>query len=263
MKLTSFNIWFYNILNNIIYRNFDLYFNPIVRNQLKQPKEIPIIIINFNQLFYFKQLVDFLISRNYNNIIIIDNKSTYPPLLRYYEEISNQVVVEFMGENYGHAVFFNSKRLQGKYGQGFYVITDADIVPNDQLPEDFIEQMINHLKKYWKDITKVGFALNLDDIPQGNELRDKILNWEQKFWQKKISNDIFEAPLDTTFSVYKPGYPSKYNQIYRGTAHRFGGEFTAKHGGWYIEQDLLTDEQKFYIDTASPSSSWLQENKNL
>lgn len=263
MKLTALNIWLYNVLNNNIYRNFDLYFNKIVRNQMKQPKQIPIIIINFNQIFHLKQLVSFFLKRNFNNIIIIDNKSTYPPLLKYYEEISNQVVIEFMKENYGHAVFFKNKDLQKKYGKGFYVITDADVIPNENLAEDFLKQMILHLEKHWRQITKVGFALRIDDIPNENNLKEKILKWEAKFWKTKYSDDVYIASLDTTFALYKPGYPQRYDQISYLSAHRLADNFTAKHGGWYLDQNNLTEEQKFYIETVSVSSSWLQKNKNL
>ncbi|UJF28768.1 glycosyltransferase family 2 protein [Kaistella sp. 97-N-M2] len=263
MKLTIFNIWLYNVINNIFYRSFDLYCNPIVRKQLKQPKQIPIIIINFNQLFYLKQLVDFLFERNFNNIVIIDNRSTYPPLLRYYEEISNDVEIEFMEKNYGHAVFFKNKVLQKKYGKGFYVVTDADVIPNENLPADFLKHMIIHLKKHWSQITKVGFALKLDDIPKENLLKQKILKWEAKFWQNKQSENIYIAPIDTTFALYKPGYPRKYDQVPYLNAHRFANSFVAKHGGWYVNQSNLTEEQQFYAETASMSSSWLQNNQNL
>ena len=52
MILTNINIWLYNLINNYIYKTFDLYINPLVRKQLKDYKSIPIIIVNFNQLFY-------------------------------------------------------------------------------------------------------------------------------------------------------------------------------------------------------------------
>lgn len=263
MILTNINIWLYNLINNYIYKPFDLYINPLVRKQLKDYKSIPIIIVNFNQLFYLKQLVNFLLNRELTNIIIIDNKSTYPPLLKYYEEINNKVKIEWMSENYGHAVFFKNRELQKKYGRGFYILTDADIVPNDNLPHNFIRQMMLHLIYNWKKITKVGFALKLDDIPDENILKEKIVKWETKFWETEISKGIYKAPLDTTFALYKPNYPQKYDQISYLEAHRFAENFTAKHGGWYVKQKSLTEEQAYYVETASSSSSWLREDKNV
>lgn len=262
LKVRRLNIWLYNVINNYIYRTYDLNFNLTVQKQLRNLKEIPVIIINFNQLFYLKQLVDFLIRRKFKNIIIIDNKSTYPPLLEYYKEIQSNVKLELMKDNYGHLVFFNNKNLQKKYGKGFYIVTDADIVPSENLPEDFLKKMLIHLRKHWCEISKVGFALRLDDIPEGNILKNKILQWEKKFWMASVE-DIYVAPIDTTFALYKPNYPNRYDQVHFFSAHRFAKDFTASHGGWYINQMNLTEEQKFYVESASPSSSWLHSEKNV
>lgn len=263
LKLAKINVWLYNILNNYIFRFYDLMFNSIVRKQLKDPNKIPVIIINYNQLYYLKKLVDFLQERQFQNIVIVDNKSTYPPLLEYYKNIESKIVIEIMEKNYGHMVFFQNIHLQKKYGKGFFIITDADIVPNKNLPKDFMFQMLYHLMKYWKEITKVGFALRLDDIPNKNILKEKILNWENKFWKKQINENIYIAAIDTTFAIYKPNYPKRYNHLHFLLAHRFAKEFIAKHGGWYIDQNNLSEEQKFYVMTASESSSWLQNEKNI
>lgn len=63
---------------------YNTYFNSITKAQNKNYKNIPIIIISFNQYFYLKQLVDFLIQNKYTNIVIVDNNSSYPPLLKYF-----------------------------------------------------------------------------------------------------------------------------------------------------------------------------------
>ena len=51
---TIINIWIYSKITHIN-RLFDLYFNFCVRSQIKKTTEIPIIIINYNQLFYLEQ----------------------------------------------------------------------------------------------------------------------------------------------------------------------------------------------------------------
>ena len=168
-----------------------------------------------------------------------------------------------MTENFGHDVFFKNKYLQKKYGRGFYVITDADIVPNEALPENFMDIFIQHLIKFWGEITKVGFALKIDDIPNENIHKARILNYEKKFWIEKFQSDIYIAPLDTTFSLYKPGYPNKYNHTSFWSAHRFSGNYIAKHGGWYVDQGNLTEEQEYYLKTASISSSWVKMERGL
>ncbi|MCT2407872.1 glycosyltransferase [Chryseobacterium antibioticum] len=235
--------------------------NPVLRSQYFEPKKIPIIIINYNQLFYLKQQIDFYLKRGFKNIIVIDNQSTYPPLLEYYKEIKDKITIEYQKENAGHLVFFKSPVLQKKYSKGYYIVTDADIIPNDQLPEKFMRILINKLFKYSGRITKIGFALRLDDIPESYPLKRNVLNWESQFWQKEAEKDMFFADIDTTFALYTPNYiPDTSKRIFMN-AIRMAADFTCTHGGWYLDINNLSDEQKFYINTSSNSNSWKVDEK--
>ena len=50
-------------------------------------KDIPIIINNYNRLEMLTKLIHSLESKGYHNLYIIDNQSTYPPLLEYYTRL--------------------------------------------------------------------------------------------------------------------------------------------------------------------------------
>ena len=254
----KFKIFIYNLLFIQPKIWWKLNFDPLIRAQRKNPQLIPIIIINFNQLFYLKKLVNFLVKRKFENIIIIDNLSTYPPLLEYYKTLKG-VKVEYMDDNYGHKIFFENKELQEKYAKGFYVVTDADIVPNEDLPVDFMNTLLKILVKEFYKVTKAGFALKTDDIPLTYTFRDQVLDWESKFWVSKYHHSLecYYAKLDTTFALYKPKYPRWLNGIDFLRGIRIAGDFTATHGGWYIDPNNLTEEQKFYQQTSSSASSWL------
>lgn len=261
MKKNSFiNKILKTIVNKLIYFIFIFKINTskLLKQQILNPKKIPIIIINFNQLYYLQQLVDFFIKRGHHNIVIIDNDSTYQPLLDYYTSIENSVTVERMKQNFGHLVFFENKNLQKKYGKGFYFLTDADIVPNHQLPLDFFETMLQTMKKHFVNITKVGFALDIESIPDYYPKKQNVINWESAFWQSKTSDEkeSYFALIDTTFALYKPGYPNKNNNAEFFYGIRLADNFTAKHGGWYIDNDNMTDEQLYFINTINSSSSW-------
>lgn len=39
------------------------------------------------------------------------------------------------------------------------------------------------------------------------------------------------------------------------------GCFLAKHGGWYVDPNNLSNEEKYYIETATKSSSWEIDEK--
>lgn len=233
-------------------------FNKTVRKQRNNPNEIPFIIINFNQLENLKSLINFLLSRGSKKIVVIDNKSDYPPLLDYYASMSDQITVERMQENLGHMVFFDRIDLQKKYGKGYYFLTDADILPNPQLPSNFAGIMVKKMDRYIHKIQKVGFALDLASIPEFYPLKTKVLDWEKKFWEKELEKDVYYADIDTTFALYKPQYPIKFkvkrSKFYK--AIRLAGDFTCKHMGWYIDPKNLTDEQRHYMKTSSSSNSW-------
>ena len=60
---------------------------------------IPIIINNYNRYSAFIKLVDWLSSAGFVNIIVLDNQSTYPPLLEYYKNNNQYVEVNGVGES--------------------------------------------------------------------------------------------------------------------------------------------------------------------
>ena len=258
-NLLSVNYWkdsFYKKrINGLIFC-----FNKTVREQKKNYLQIPIIIINYNRLEDLKEIVSFYLSRNHQNIVIVDNKSTYLPLLDYYQEIAKEsrVTVKIMDRNYGHTVFWDNNELFQEYANGYYIITDPDVIPNINLPEDYLLTLVDFLDRY-PQVTKVGFALRIDDIPDFFTQKDIVRKWESKFWEKQIEKDAYLAEIDTTFAVYPPLYRRDINNF--TNAIRLAGNFTATHNGWYINPTKLSDEECYYYRSANTSNSWrLNEN---
>lgn len=248
------------------YRNIKFfYYNYFSITGIKQNfnhKNIPIIIISFNQLYYLKQLIDFLKKHNYSNIVIIDNNSSYPPLLDYFDTIETTVTLHRLNENFGHLVFWENKELFDKYSKGYYVVTDADIVPVENCPDDFMLKFKRILKRN-STITKVGFSLKTDNIPDSNLNKNKIIKWESQYWKNKNKDGDFISHLDTTFALYKPGFINYQSKDFYFSI-RTNLPYIAIHGGWYFDFGNLTPEQVFYTNTANQSASWLvDENGNL
>lgn len=236
-------------------------FSPLFLYQIFRPKSIPVIIVNFNQLETLKRLVSFLIERKFVNIYIIDNHSTYKPLLKYYKQISNKVNVILLEKNDGHMVLFKNEFLYNKLCKSLYILTDPDILPNKNLPKNFMRILIKNLLKYDEWVTKVGFALDVSNIPSHYPAKEKVLNWEKRFWKNEVEKNMYLNTLDTTFALYKPSSFRNYqkkNDHFR--ALRIAGDFTCDHMGWHIDYNNLTEEQKFYNEQATSSSSWLINN---
>ncbi len=228
-------------------------FNSMVKAQLKNPKCIPIVIISFNQLFYLKQLVDFLIKNEYTTIVIVDNNSTYQPLLNYFDTIKELTTIHRLKENVGHLSFWKSNDIFKQYSKGYYVVTDADIVPVNECPNNFLETFRKLLDQAY-DRNKVGFSLKLDDILDSNPNKNKIIQWEAQYWSYKVKPNVYKAEIDTTFAIYKPNYNYQLKDFTKGW--RTDYPLQARHGGWYLDFQNLTEEQKYYFETANASASW-------
>ena len=239
---------------------YNRWFNSEVKKQLKDLKSIPVLIINFNQLFYLRKLIDFLVESGIENIIIIDNQSNYKPLLEYYSELEANTVakVEIMDGNYGHQVLWKNKWLLNKYCRGYYVLTDPDVVPLEGCPDDFLDQFYTILRKD-KTLNKVGFGLDLKTIPDHYINKEKVVSWEKKFWENRYNDISFLAHIDTTFALYRPY--SEFNRYKFFEGVRLDYPYVAMHGGWYIDNDNMTDEQLNYMKTANASSSWKVDEK--
>ena len=246
------------LLKHTIILFYNHRFNSTVKLQLKDPKSIPVVIISFNQLSYLKELVNGLLQYGYKNIVILDNNSTYQPLLEYFKTLNSGVTLHKLDKNLGHLAFWQSQKIFKKYSKGYYIVTDADVVPIQACPEDFVNTLRELLDKAY-DRTKVGLSLKLDDIPESNPNKKAILKWEARF-NKVISHpQAFKAEVDTTFAIYRPNYNYKLKHFTKAWRTKF--PLQAMHGGWYLDINNLTEEQRFYMQTANESASWRVNEK--
>lgn len=223
-----------------------------VKGAGKDAKTIPIVINNFNRLSCTKKLIDYLQSKDYNNIYVIDNNSTYEPLLEYYDK--EKINVLFLSENVGYLSLFKTKAKE-MFCHQYYVYTDPDVLPVDECPDDFLEHFKNTLNKH-KDIMKVGFSLKIDDLPNHNPLKENIINHESQFWAKNriISDGIYKSAIDTTFALYKPNVVGGWWV----PSIRVAEPYTARHLPWYDDPNNLTEEDVYYKNSVTQSTHWTQ-----
>lgn len=220
----------------------------------KDTKKFPIYIISFNRLTYLKQLIEKLEYFGYTNIHVIDNCSTYPPLLEYLKTLGHKV--HYLNKNYGHDVFWKCEIFDETIKNSYYAVTDCDIMPIENCPDDFLELFFKILIKNLK-FTKVGFSLKIADIPNYNNQKDFIINWESKFYNFKYHCkykdkfiNIYDADIDTTFALYRPSFKNFYKAI------RTGAPYQAYHLPWYKDSTApLSNEDKFYIENVDSEIS--------
>ncbi|HHX11443.1 MAG TPA: glycosyltransferase family 2 protein [Clostridiales bacterium] len=239
--------WLYKQYNGFVeIRNFML--GLFVRKP--KSKEIPIIINNRNRYTFLKEQIEWFQARGYTNIIVLDNASTYPPLLEYYESLDCEIV--YLGKNLGYKALEQTD-LYKKIRKSYFVYTDPDVVPADECPANFMETFLLLLHRY-PLVQKVGFSLKIDDLPDEYEKKDEVIAWEQKHWERKLDDISYQASIDTTFALHRPyariSKPACFKMI------RTAPPFTAHHLPWYFSTDNPSEEEQYYKDHATIGGHW-------
>jgi FkbM family methyltransferase len=245
-----------NITEHIQQNPFcSILFDPLEATQNLIKSNIPVVIIGYNQLSYIKNMVSQL-EKYTSDIIIVDNNSSYEPLLNYYANDFKYTLLR-QKQNHGYTVVY-SEFVQNLLGN-IYIMTDPDLQFNSKLPDNFIESLL-HVSNYFKAY-KVGFALFIesDDLRTDIFYQGKsIKEWEAPSWQKDLYYPmnpnllLYDVGIDTTFCLVNKTYPNNLNI-------RVAGDFTCLHLPWFKNfKDFLTEgEYEFYLQN-NISTSWFK-----
>ena len=213
---------------------------------------VPLYIPTFNNPTYTRNFLNQVDGLNFSQIIILDNKSTYQPMIDLLAQIDSKYEVIRLEENYGpHYILRNPEYY--KTLPDIFSLSDPDVEFPKNISENFQEEMIKIGIKY--RFGKVGFAI---EVPSENEFLELVVNldgklrnmheWEQQFWQNEIDkttsgDPIFQTTLDTQFAIYNKEF---FNPEERYKALRIGGKYTSKHLGFYKESIVPKEESDFY-----------------
>lgn len=192
----------------------------------------------FNLLTWPKKLADNL-SDIGCEVILIDNKSTYGPLLEWYKLCPYKI--HFLNENLLSTAFWRSG-LNEIYNDEFYIVTDPDI-DISEIPKNFIDILLNGLLKY-PLINKAGLSLEINDLPNNN-MAHKVIQHETKFWQEKNEIGFYKADIGATLAIYEKGRKANFLDAIRSPR-----PYTAKHIPWYLTENDLNEELRYYIDNS-------------
>ena len=213
----------------------------------------PVIINNFNRLFYLELLIDWLEKAGMRKIYIIDNLSTYPPLLDFYKK--TKYTVFRLDKNVGHEALWKT-HLNMLFVNNYYIYTDPDIIPIELCPLNFINYFIEILNKY-PEYTKIGFGLKIDDLPDYYQRKNEVILWENQYWTDEIEKGIYKARTDTTFALYRPGI--MFQQWDRTL--RTGYPYIARHLPWYVDTSNPTEEESYFRKITTKISSWYKDEE--
>ena len=213
-----------------------------------QPRSLPIVITAFNRVRCLRALVHRLRRDGYENLYVVDNASDYQPLIDFYR--AERLRVFRLDRNVGCYALWRTP-IWAQILHTPYALTDPDVLPLDECPCDYVARFLTVLGAN-PDVEKVGFGLKIDDIPDSLSYKNEILRHEQNFWTQPLGPDLFVAPIDTTFAVYRAGA--------RGgvwaRALRTAAPYLARHTPWYDDELTLTPEDEHYHRTSRRATFW-------
>jgi len=216
-------------------------------------REVPIFVNSFNRLTCLRRLLEWLCAAGHRRIFVIDNASTYPPLLDYLGEVERHhlATVIRLPENVGHLAIWACGLLDRLGITSEYVYTDPDVLPADFCPPDLVG-FLQAVVAENPEILAAGPGLRIDDIPDHYPHKAAVIAWEGQFWLRPAAPRLFRAGIDTTFALYRPGAS---HTLGTGRSIRTGWPYLAAHEGWYSDHQSPTDEETHYRRSVKADTS--------
>lgn len=217
---------------------------------------LPLLVPAFNNPHYIEYFCRQIASLDYFDIFVFDNGSTYPPLLKLYEQPDLPARVIRLGQNLGPRSFWQHDTIYDQLPQ-IFCISDPDIAFSQELPDNFLNTLLDLTTIF--QIGKAGFALDIANTSQMTNKKFRYANGWKHVWEAEaehwlhpipanvIAEPAYFAHLDTTFALYNKAF---FNRTAPLNAIRVAGRFTARHLPWYRDTDVPVAEQKFYARTA-------------
>lgn len=209
--------------------------------------DIPIFINSRDRVTVLEKQINWLLTAGYRNIHILDNQSSYPALLAYYDKIKEQgVKIWYLPYNFGFKAIWKSNILNILQINTPYVYTDSDVLPDENCPYNVVEEMLAVLSRH-RYVKKIGLTLHVDDITYYN--RDEVIDSHFKMKQVKIADGYFQQ-TDTTFALYR-----NLRHYSLRESLRTNDKFMGRHIPWYYDYDNLPADELYYMEHANYSST--------
>lgn len=245
------SVKFLSRIKHYLYSSYYRAWESLSPSAITDPRQVPIVINNFNRVTTLKKLIGTLEVRGYANIHIIDNRSTYPPLLEYYATCPYEVIM--LDKNLGFKALWKSRELRRRFCGDYYAYTDSDVVPVDECPDDFMDYFMDILRRH-PFARKVGFSLRIDDLPDHYAQKQEVVDWESRFSLRKTKDGLFRAPVDTTFALYRPRV--RLSRSPNAVAYRTPFPYQLRHLPWYVDSQNPTEEERYYAAQCHQPTHW-------
>lgn len=218
---------------------------------------IPVYINNFNRLTTTRKLAKWFDDVPGTELIIIDNASTYPPLLDWYVHECPYKIVRLDGNGGHHAPWKQACVLHAHthraiFGSEWYIVTDPDLDLAD-VPKDLVDVLLSGFT-VMPNAVKVGVSLEIDDLPPVHS--ERVRSWEQQFWTRLVGDGFFQADIDTTLAIYRAETMHATAMTTNQGCLRTVRPYTARHMPWYLDPKNLSAEETYYFQQANGCTTW-------
>lgn len=182
---------------------------------------------------------------SFDPVVILDNGSTYPPLLEWFDtECPVQVV--YMPENYGKYAPFKLNLTEWTTHHHF-AVSDPDLDISG-VPDDLCEVLLSGFEKF-PTITKMGLGIEYRDIPTDTVLGQQAIEFEKSRWvQARFRRGGFwrRCLIDSTMYLQRTIHREHH---YQGLATSH--PYVCQHLDWYrTEEDIWQDEEyRYYVES--------------
>jgi len=230
--------------------------------------QIPVFINSFEQFTYLRDTLDWFAIHGFRNVTVLDQGSTYPPLLALYASQSfreTSRLVRF--KNIGPRRAVRRAAAMTGFDKPF-IFTDPDLELPDPPAPDFLTRLLRLGRLY--NVVKVGLALDIDsprvqgDRPFG---RFTIRSYYRRFFSNPMERDVYHVGVDTTFFAYVPRPVPRPEDILasqpRIPALRIAGSgFLAQHRPWLHDNGMPREEEDHYRSRTSIASTFFGRGDN-
>ena len=207
---------------------------------------VTVVINNRDLLSWPRAMVDQICTYDYlAEVLILDNGSSYEPLLDWYQEIPHRAIKL---PNIGHTAAWVPE-INALIKTDYYVVSDPDMDLSGT-PRDTLKHLADQLLSY-KQFEKIGLGLDIKSVPKAAPLYEHVNSYEKKFWELPLMpGGVRSAVVDTTFAMYHKGIMNHY----KITGLRTDYPYVAKHIPWCLID--RPEEFNYYLAHANDSSCY-------
>jgi hypothetical protein len=211
---------------------------------------IPVIINNCNLLSYPKQMIEHIGKfDNVGDIIIVDNSSTYEPLLEWYLTKPCKIITVSASFHLSPWLL----KLPETLGSEFYVTSDPDL-DLSSTPRDTLLFLKEKMLKY-KEYDKIGLGIKNWNVSTESPYHKFLQEWAGLTWSEgSIKDGLLTAhQIDTTFAMYN------LNRDPRGSSCATFNPYSVNHIPWDFTSSYLNNlkelnyEFYYYLCNANKS----------